>query len=169
MRARICLVAAVARNGVIGARNTLLWRLPTDLKRFRARTWGKPLVVGRKTFVSIGRALPGREMIVVTHDQNFAVEGVTPATGVADALRLAENLALASRAEEICIGGGGEIYAQTIADADRLAITEVDVEVAGDAYFPPIDPALWRETSRERGSRTERDGAEFAFVEYERP
>jgi dihydrofolate reductase len=166
--ARVVLVAAVARNGVIGAHNALLWRLPTDLKRFRARTLGKPLIVGRKTFQSIGRALPGRAMIVVTHDVGFAVEGVRRARDVEDALRLGREVARAMGAEEICVGGGGEIYAQTIARADGLALTEVDLEVAGEALFPPIDRTLWRETSREPGVRGERDEAEFTFVEYKR-
>jgi len=166
--ARVVLVAAIARNGAIGAHNALLWRLPTDLKRFRARTLGKPLIVGRKTFQSIGRALPGRAMIVVTHDEGFAVEGVRRARDVQDALRLGREVARAMGAEEICVGGGGEIYAQTIAHADRLALTEVDLEVAGEALFPPIDRTLWRETSREPGVRGERDEAEFTFVEYKR-
>jgi dihydrofolate reductase len=166
--ARIVLVAAVARNGVIGAHNALLWRLSTDLKRFRARTLGKPLIVGRKTFQSIGRALPGRAMIVVTHDEGFAVEGVRSAPSIENALTLGDEIARAMGAEEICVGGGGEIYAGTIARADGLALTEVDIDVAGDAFFPPIDPTLWRETSRERGVRGERDEADFTFVEYVR-
>jgi dihydrofolate reductase len=160
----LVLIAAVARNGVIGAVGALPWRLSSDLKHFKAATIGKPLVMGRKTFQSIGRPLPGRTTIVVTRDPSFAFAGVGVAHDVDEALRLAE----AGGSSEIMIAGGGEIYAQTIDRAARLLITEVDVAPVGDARFPTIDPALWRETRREAGTRGPNDEAEFAFVEYER-
>jgi dihydrofolate reductase len=164
----VVLVAAVARNRVIGAKGGLPWRLSSDLKRFKALTWGKPLVIGRKTFESIGRALPGRETIVVTRDRSFAPSGVLLARELDAGLDLAAERARAMGADEIVIGGGGEIYAQTIARASRLFITEVALDAEGEARFPTIDPVEWREVSREMGERGPRDDAEFAFVEYAR-
>jgi dihydrofolate reductase len=164
----LVLVAAVARNGVIGADNRLLWRLSSDLKRFKALTMGKPLVMGRKTFESIGRPLPGRETIVVTHDKAFAAEGALVAHDLDAALTLAAERAAARGADAIVIAGGGEIYVQTIGRASRLAITEVALEPDGDAHFPRIDPGVWREVRREQGQRGPRDEADFAFVDYER-
>ena len=160
-RLPLVLVAAVARNGVIGADNRLLWRLSSDLKRFKTLTLGKPLVMGRKTFESIGRPLPGRETIVVTRDQNFSAEGVAVAHDLAAALSLAQDRAMAMSADAVVIAGGGELYAQTIALADRLAITEVALAPEGDAVFPRIDPTLWREVRREPGARGPKDEADF--------
>jgi dihydrofolate reductase len=164
----LLLIAAVARNGVIGADNRLLWRLPSDMKRFKALTMGKPLVMGRKTFESIGRPLPGRETIVVTRDPAFGAEGVHVAHDLSAALALAQDRGTAMGAAAIVIAGGGELYAQTIALADRLAITEVALAPDGDARFPPIDPAHWREVRREPGVRGPKDEADFCFVDYER-
>jgi len=164
----VALIAAVARNGVIGAGDALPWRLSSDLKRFKALTMGKPLIMGRKTFQSIGRPLPGREVIVVTRDEGFAPEGVEVARDIDAALHLAETKACAAGVDEIIVAGGGEIYAQTIGRAGRLYITEVALAPEGDAHFPPIDPALWREVEREAGVRGPRDEADFAFVEYGR-
>jgi len=164
----LVLVAAVARNGIIGANGGLPWRLSSDLKRFKALTWGKPLVMGRKTFESLGRALPGRETIVVTRDPAFAPSGVFVAHNLDAALDLAAERAHAMGADEIIIGGGAEIYAQTIARASRLFITEVTLDAEGEARFPPVDPREWREISRETGERAPRDEADFAFVSYAR-
>lgn len=164
----LVLVAAVARNGIIGANGGLPWRLSSDLKRFKALTWGKPLVMGRKTFESIGRALPGRETIVVTRDPTFAPSAVLVANNLDTALDLAAERACAVGADDIIIGGGAEIYAQTIARASRLFITEVALDAEGEARFPPISPHEWREIRRESGERGERDEAGFAFVSYER-
>ncbi len=164
----LILVAAVARNGVIGGCNRLLWRLPSDLKRFKALTMGKPLVMGRRTFQSIGRPLPGRETIVVTRDPGFSAPGVHVAHTLDGALTLAAERAVARGAEAIVIAGGGELYAETIGRADRLAITEVTLEPEGDVRFPPIDPGVWREVRREQGARGPKDEADFTFVEYER-
>jgi dihydrofolate reductase len=164
----LALVAAIARNWVIGANGGLPWRLSSDLKRFKALTWGKPLVMGRKTFESIGRALPGRETIVVTRDPAFAPSGVLVAHNLDAGLDLAAERANAMGADEIIVAGGGEIYAQTIARASRLFITEVSLDADGEARFPPIDPREWREVSRETGERDLRDDADFAFVDYER-
>ncbi len=164
----LILVAAVARNGIIGADNRLLWRLSSDLKRFKALTMGKPLVMGRKTFQSIGRTLPGRETIVVTRNATFSPQGAIVAHSLEAALALAAERAGALGAEEIVVAGGGELYAQTIGRAARLAITEVALEPQGDTRFPPIIPVEWREVRREKGERGPNDEADFAFVEYER-
>ncbi len=164
----LVLVAAVARNGVIGAGGGLPWRLSSDLKRFKALTWGKPLMMGRKTFASIGRALPGRDTIVVTHDPAFAPPGALVARSLDEALDLAAERARAMSADDIVVAGGGEIYAQTIALARRLFITEVALDAQGEARFPAIDRDVWRETRRETGKRGPRDDADFTFVEYER-
>ena len=165
---RLVLVAAVARNRVIGANGGLPWRLSSDLKRFKALTWGKPLVMGRKTFELIGRALPGRDTVVATRDPAFAAPGVLVARELEAALHLAAERARATGASEIIVAGGGEIYAQTIGRAERLFITEVALDANGEAYFPPIDPRRWREVGRAKGERGPRDDAQFEFVEYER-
>ena len=164
----VALIAAVARNGVIGSNGALPWRLSSDLKHFKAATMGKALVMGRKTFQSIGGPLSGRTIVVVTRDRAFAAERVLVARDVYEALTLAKAAASAAGADEIVVAGGGEIYAQTIGRASRLHITEVELAPDGDARFPPIDPAQWREVSRQRGERGPRDEADFAFVEYER-
>jgi dihydrofolate reductase len=166
VRPAIALIAAMARNRVIGGDNRMIWRLSSDLKRLRALTWGKPLIMGRKTFESIGKPLPGRQTIVVTRDFLFAPTGVHVAHDVDAALALAIEIAGEMKASEIMVMGGGEIYRQTIARADRLYLTEVDLAPEGDAYFPAVDSAHWREVSRERGVRTERDDAEFTYVDY---
>jgi dihydrofolate reductase len=164
----LAIVAAVARNGVIGANNGLPWRLSGDLKRFKALTWGKPLVMGRKTFLTIPRGLPRRETIVVSRDPAFAAPGVAVAPTLEAALDLAAERARAMGADEIIIAGGAEIYAQTMARASGLHITEVALDAEGDVHFPPIDPSEWREVRRRRGERGPRDDADFTFVEYAR-
>ena len=163
----LALVAAVARNGVIGANGGLPWRLSSDLKRFKALTWGKPLLMGRKTFESIGRALPGRDMIVMTRDPVFASPAVFVAHNLAAALDLAAERARVTGASDIVVAGGGEIYAQTIALASRLFITEIALDAEGEARFPPIDPERWREISRQVGERGPGDEADFTFVQYD--
>ena len=167
-RLPITLIAAVARNGVIGGDNRLLWRLRSDLRHLKARTMGKPLVMGRKTFQSIGKPLPGRESIVVTRDAAFAPPGVHVAHDVEAALKLAEATALGMGADEIMIAGGGELYRQTIGRADRLVITEVNLAPDGDITFPAIDPQVWREESRAAHPAGEHDETDFVVIEYAR-
>ena len=162
---RVALIAAVARNGVIGAHNRLLWRLSSDMKRFKALTMGKPVIMGRKTYQSLPPSgLPGRSIVVVTHDSAFAAPGVSLAHSIDAALASAAR----SGVDEIMIAGGAEIYAQTMARAERLYVTEVDLAPQGDAMFPAIDPARWREATRVAPPRGERDEADFAFVDYVR-
>jgi len=154
----ISLVVAMAENHVIGINNTLPWHLPEDLKHFKAMTLGKPVVMGRKTWDSIGRPLPGRRNIVVTRNADWSADGAE----VAHSLDAA--LALAGGVEEICVIGGAELYRQAIDAADRLLVTEVGLTVAGDAFFPVIDRSRWQETARESNQRE--DGLSYAFVEY---
>jgi dihydrofolate reductase len=166
---QIVLISAVARNGVIGSDNDMPWRLPTDLKRFKKMTVGKPVVMGRKTFLSFGgRPLPGRPHIVISRDPEFAPEGVEAATSLEAAFERAETLAQELGVDEIICMGGGQIYAQAMPIADRLEITEVSAEPAGDTRFPEIDLGEWVETNREQGVRTEKDSADIAFVSYRR-
>ena len=166
--AKIVLVAAVARNGAIGAKGGLPWRLPSDLKRFRETTWGRPMVMGRKTFDSIGKPLPGRETIVVSRDAGFAREGVHVAGSVEAALDLAAQRAQAMGVDEIMVVGGGELYRATLARADRIVLTEVDLAPEGDAFFPALDSREWREVSRETPPRGEKDDASFVVRRLER-
>jgi dihydrofolate reductase len=164
----LTIVAAVARNGVIGGNDGLLWRLKSDLRHFRAITMGKPLVMGRKTYESIGRALPGRSTIVLSRRGDFAAAGVLVASDVLMAIEMARSVARAAGVREVIIAGGGEVYAQTLGLADRLCLTEVDLAPLGEATFPPIDAAVWREMRRDKPARSEGDEAEFCFVEYRR-
>lgn len=165
---RLCLIAAVAENGVIGRDNDMPWRLPSDLKHFKAVTMGRPVVMGRRTFESIGRPLPGRDTIVVTRSAEFDPGTVHTAYSLDEAVGLAEGFARARGVDEVFIVGGGQIYAETIGRADRLHITEVAARPEGDAVFPPIDPTAWREVSREGPVRGEGDTAAMSFVVYER-
>jgi dihydrofolate reductase len=163
----IAMIAAVARNGVIGVDGDLPWYLPEDLRFFKRMTQAKPLVMGRRTYQSIGRALPGRLNIVVTRDPAFSAEGVRVCHDLDAALRLADQQATLDGVEEIMVMGGGEIYAQALPRADRLYLTEVDVEVAGDARFPALDPAEWEAVQRVPGEPAEGQPA-YAFVHYRR-
>jgi dihydrofolate reductase len=165
----ITLVAALAENGVIGRDNGLPWRLQSDMVHFRAITMGKPVVMGRKTFLSIGRPLPGRTTIVVSRDHTFAAPGVVVAPTVEAALTVAQGDALRRGAECIIVAGGADLYAQTMPLAERLHITYVHRAVDGDAYFPAIDRSVWLETARDEHAAAAGDDAAFAFVIYQRP
>jgi dihydrofolate reductase len=164
----IVLLAAVAENGVIGRDNALPWRLSSDLKRFKALTLGKPVVMGRKTYLSIGRPLPERTNIVVTRDRGFRAEGVVVANSIEAALDIGRADARRTGADAIMVIGGTEIFAQTMALADRLEITHVHAQPVGDTFFPPIDHKLWRETSRSEQPAGPRDDASVSFVTYRR-
>jgi dihydrofolate reductase len=165
----ITLVAALAENGVIGRDNGLPWRLKSDMVHFRAITMGKPVVMGRKTFLSIGRPLPGRTTIVVSRDHTFAAPGVVVAPTVEAALTVAQGDALRRGADCIIVAGGADLYAQTMPLAERLHITYVHRAVDGDAYFPAIDRSVWLETARDEHAAAAGDDAAFAFVIYQRP
>ncbi|WP_027961256.1 dihydrofolate reductase [Halomonas halodenitrificans] len=163
----IAMIAAMDRNRVIGIDNRMPWHIPEDLKYFKRMTLGKPLVMGRKTFDSIGRPLPGRLNIVVTRDKGFSHDGIRVCHDIAAALTLADQQAIIEGVEEIMVMGGAEVYAQLLPLASRLYLTEVDTEVAGDARFPELDPAEWVEVSRVPGSPAEGQPA-YDFVEYRR-
>ena len=151
----------MASNHVIGRDNALPWRLPDDLKSFKALTMGKPILMGRRTFESIGKALPGRENLVVTRDPDYQAAGCAVYTSL--------DVAIAAQSErELMIVGGAQIYAQTLGLAQRLHLTLVDAEVAGDALFPEIDPAEWQIVSDEAHPADERHEFEYRFVDYQR-
>jgi dihydrofolate reductase len=164
----ISIVAAISENGVIGRDNGLPWRLKSDMAHFRAVTMGKPVVMGRKTFLSIGRPLPGRTTIVVSRDGAFAASGVVVASGIEVALTVAKGDALRRGAACIIVAGGADLYAQTMPLAERLDITYVHRTVDGDAYFPVIDRSVWHEIAREEHAAAPGDDAAFTFVTYQR-
>ena len=161
-RARISVIAALAKNRVIGIENRLPWRLPEDLAHFKALTLGHPILMGRKTFESLGRPLPGRTNIVITRNANYNPDGCLVADSIPSAL------ALCADADEVFFIGGAELYAQAIPLADRLYLTEVDIEAEGDAWFPDTDHSAFGEVARETHTGEKGDALRFDFVVYER-
>ena len=157
---RVYLVAAVASNGVIGANGKLPWHLPEDLKHFKSLTLGHPVIMGRKTWESIGKVLPGRENIVVTRAPGYEAPGASVASSLAGAL------ALCAGEPTVFVIGGGELYAEALPLAHGLVLTEIQRDYAGDARFPRFDRSSWRETQRK--PQTGADGLRFDFVLYER-
>ena len=150
----LTVVAAVTANGVIGRDNDMPWHLPEDLKHFKALTMGRPMIMGRRTFASIGRPLPGRRTVVVTRDPDWRHDGVEVAHTPEDALASVAG-------QDAILAGGGELYRQLWDRVDALEITHIDRVVDGDTTLPPIDPAVWVETARD-------DRAGFSFVSYRR-
>jgi dihydrofolate reductase len=164
----IVLIVAVADNGVIGSGGAIPWRLKTDQQRLKAMTMGRPVVMGRKTFLSLRRPLPGRTNIVVTRDPDFRAPGAVVTTSLSDARAVATGDALRRSAAEIAVIGGAEIYAQWMDIADRLEITEVHARPEGDTYLAAIDGADWEEVARVRNSSGPDDSADFSYVTYRR-
>ncbi|TLV00972.1 dihydrofolate reductase [Dyadobacter luticola] len=160
----ISIIVAVSENGAIGKDNQLLWRLPDDLKRFKQLTLGHPMIMGRKTFESIGKPLPGRTSIVITKNPDFSFEGVVAAHSLEDAIAKAK----ATGTNEAFVIGGGEIYRQTLPLAERLFVTEVKTNIDGDTYFKIPDSAAWTETERVVHGQDEKHVFKFEFVNYER-
>ena len=158
----LSLIVAMARNRTIGINNTLPWRIPEDMKHFKALTMGHHIVMGRKTYDSIGKPLPGRTTVVVTRDRGLRIDGCVVAHS------LGEAIAACAGDEEIFIVGGAEIYAQALPLADTLYVTEIQQDVEGDAHFPEFDPGAWREVAREKRSQTEPQPLEYHFVTYRR-
>jgi dihydrofolate reductase len=158
------IMVARARNYVIGKDNDLIWHLPADLKFFKQTTKGHTLIMGRKTFESLGNPLPLRDSLVVTRNAAYTSEGITVFHSLESALAYAEKKGL----EKVFILGGGEIYRQSMDIADKLIITEVHEEFEGDTYFPEIDTKMWKEISREENKADEKNKYDFAFVEFER-
>jgi dihydrofolate reductase len=164
----IVLVAAVADNGVIGADNAIPWRQKSDMQRLKAITLNKPVVMGRKTFASIKRALPGRTNIVITRDPGFSHPGVVTARSFEAALALAQADALQRGAVDIAVIGGADIYAHFLELADRLEITEVHATPEGDTRFPAIDKEAWEEVARLAHEAGPDDNSAFSYVTYRR-
>lgn len=165
---RLALIAAVAENGCIGINNKLPWYLPEDLKYFKAVTSGKPVIMGRSTFESLGRPLPNRSNIVITRNREFhAPEGVRVVYSLAEALIVAESVAHIAGNEEVVIIGGGQIYAEALPQVQRMYLTEVKKPVEGDAFFPSWNKSEWREIGREE-HHYEPTQLDYNFVVYER-
>ncbi|PPC97886.1 MAG: diacylglycerol kinase [Methylotenera sp.] len=155
---QLSIIVAVAHDGVIGVNNTLPWHLPEDLKRFRALTMGHHIIMGRKTYDSLGRLLPGRTTVIVTRNENYKVEGALVAHSLEAAIALCEN------DEEVFLIGGAELYQAGLKLAHKLYITEIELDVAGDAFFPKLVSTEWQETERE--AHTSEKGLKFSYVTY---
>jgi dihydrofolate reductase len=162
------MIVAVAENGAIGKDNKMLWHIPEDFKYFKAVTMGKPIIMGRKTFESIGRPLPGRLNVVVTRDASWTAEGVFVVHDLDAALAAAFAEADAKNAEEVMIIGGSQLYHQAFDKADRIYYTEVHQPYDHDAAFPKLDQALWHEVSRERHAGKGAENPDYSFVVYDR-
>lgn len=156
----LSVIAAMARNRVIGVDNTLPWRLSEDLKHFKALTMGHHIIMGRKTFESIGKPLPGRTTVIVTRDAGYQVDGCLTAHSIDAAI------AACGDDPEVFFVGGAQLYAQVLPRADRLYLTEIQAEFAGDAHFPDFDHAAWCES--ERRENVNPDGLGYHFVTYQR-
>lgn len=164
----VVLVAAMAGNGVIGHENRLIWRLRSDMRRFRELTMGCPMVMGRKTFLSIGKPLPGRQTIVMTRDAGFHAEGVEVAHSLTQALDKAQEIGARTGAGAVIVAGGADVYAQAIPLVDRLELTEVAAEPEGDARFPLWDASGFELAAREEHPSGPEDEYPFAFLSYRR-
>jgi dihydrofolate reductase len=158
----LSIIVAMAQNRTIGVNNTLPWHCPEDLKHFKQLTMGHSMIMGRKTFDSIGRPLPGRTTVVVTRDRNLTIEGCLIAHS------LLEAFALCANDPEVFVVGGAEIYAQAMAHVDTLSITEIQQDVDGDAHFPEVDRDTWQEVSREVRKQETPQPLKYHFVTYHR-
>ena len=158
----ITLIAARARNGVIGRNNQMPWKIPGEQAHFKKVTMGHPIVMGRKTWESIGRALPGRRNIIVTRNRSYVAPGAEVASSLNDALALAGN------AGEVFVIGGAQLYAEAMPRASRVMLTEIDADFDGDTWMPPLDRTQWRETSREHHAASSDRAFGYAYVVYER-
>lgn len=157
----LSIIVAVSENGVIGLNNQLIWRLPDDLKRFKKLTLGHPMIMGRKTFESIGKPLPGRQSIIITRDKNFSFEGTIVVHSLEDAVEEAKK----TGTDEAFVIGGGDIYQQVQEISDKLYITEVHTETKGDTFFKIENPDLWQETERTPHSPDDKHQFSFEFVD----
>ena len=168
MSIRLSLMVAKASNRVIGRNNKLPWYLPNDLKYFKQVTFGKPVIMGRKTWDSLGKPLPGRTNIVITRQADFQAEGAKVVATLDEAVTLAENVAFIEGQDEAVVMGGAEIYALAMPQADRLYLTEVHAEVDGDTWFPEYDTSEWKEIGREDFPAEGPNPYDYSFVVYER-
>jgi dihydrofolate reductase len=165
---RVSMIWAMAENNVIGRDNKLPWHLPNDLKYFKQLTTGKPVIMGRKTYDSIGRPLPNRTNIIITRDANFSAEGVKVVNSLDEAIELAEAICLVNAQEEVIVMGGAEIYKLCLPRADRLYVTLVHADVEGDAYFPEIDLSHYQEVKREFFEKDGPNPYDYSFCVFER-
>ena len=165
---RIVLIAAFAQNRVVGINNMLPWHLPEDLKYFRRTTTGKAIIMGRKTYESIGRPLPNRTNIVISRNPDFRAEGVRVVASLAAAISLAEDVNTINDVQEVMIIGGASIYEAALPMAERLYITHVHAEVEGDAYFPAVNFKLWSEVTREDHEASDNNPYGYSFVVYDK-
>jgi dihydrofolate reductase len=168
MVARVAMIVAVAQNRVIGRNNELPWRLPGDLPRFKTITMGKPVIMGRATFDSIGKPLAGRDNIIISRDASLKIEGAAVVATPTAALDLARIVAAEKNLNEIIVMGGGQIYAEFLPQADRLYLTKVLADVDGDAYFPAVDANEWVETSNEPVAASGDNLYPFCYVTLDR-
>lgn len=168
MSIRLSMMVAKASNNVIGRNNKLPWYLPNDLKYFKQVTFGKPVIMGRKTWESLKGPLPGRTNIVITRQPDYQAEGAKVVSTVDDAITMAENVAFIEGQEEAVIMGGAEIYALALAQAERLYLTEVHADVDGDTFFPEYDTSEWQEIAREDFSAEGPNPYDYSFVVYQR-
>jgi dihydrofolate reductase len=160
----VSLIVATSLNNAIGKDNKMLWHLPEDFKYFKNTTWGMPIIMGRKTFESIGKALPGRTNIVITNNKNWHAENVEVVHTIEDAITLAKK----TNATEIFITGGAEIYKQSISIADKIYITKVNTNIDGDTFFPEIDENIWFKTFEKNILADDKNAFDMSFQQWER-
>lgn len=165
---QLSLIVAMAENHVIGCNNQMPWHLPGDLQYFKKVTMGKPVIMGRKTFESIGRPLPGRSNILITRNTDFQAEGVRIVHDLASACELGEQIAVADGEEEVMVIGGAEIYRQALPQADRLYLTRIHAEIEGDAWFPALAESEWLETARETHLASGSNPFDYSFTVLQR-
>lgn len=165
---KVSLIVAAAENGIIGKDNDMPWKISSDLKYFKKTTLYKPVIMGRKTFESIGKPLPDRTNIVITRDTSFTREGVITAHSLEMALDVATGMAEVRGQREIMIIGGAQIYALSLPIADRLYLTRIHAEIEGDASFPDLDEKEWLEYSREDHEKGEKDSHDYSFIVLDR-
>lgn len=163
----IAIIVARTSNGVIGRDNTMPWHLPEDLRYFKRVTMGKPVVMGRNTWESLGKPLPGRDNIVITRNADFYADGATVVNDLDTALLLADTLAAARGVEEIMIIGGAQVYREVLPLVQRAYVTEIDAVISGDTFFPALD-GQWRETAREKHAPCEKNPYPYSFVVLEK-
>lgn len=165
---KVSMIVAVGANGAIGKENKMLWHIPEDFKYFKETTMGKPMIMGRKTFDSIGRPLPGRLTIVITRDENWSYDGVKVVHDLDSALAAAFAEAEAKNAEEVMVVGGAQIYQQAMERTDRIYYTEVHQSYQCDARFPALDKEIWQEVSREDHQAKTEGKPDYSFVVFDR-
>jgi len=165
---KIVLIAAFAQNRVVGINNTLPWHLPEDLKYFKRTTSGKAIIMGRKTYDSIGRPLPNRTNIVISRNSDFQADGVRVVASLEAAIELAKEVNFINDVKEVMIIGGASIYEAALPIADRLYLTHVHAEIEGDAYFPEVNFKQWLEVSREDYQASDKNPYDYSFVVYDK-